>query len=104
MIPRHRAGFAKVGDARIQIFRQQDVLTLDVAVQDWHGLGCVEVGKTLGRTNENLHQNFHAWRIQGVVLLDEVSKSSAAHKIHDDEEKRVRRVPEKSNYVDVVDL
>ena len=100
----HDASLSEVGDARFKIVCQQDVFALDVAVQDGHGLGCVEVGKTIGRTNENLHQNLHAWRIHGVVLLDEVFQRPAADKVHNDEEKRVRGVPDKPDDVDVVDL
>ena len=104
MVPRHRAGLAKVGDAWLQIFRQQDVLTLDVAVQDWHWLPGMEIRQAVASTSEDLDHYFERGRIGRILGKHKCSQRAAAHEFHDNEEIGLEAVTNKGDQVDVVDL
>ena len=104
MVPRHRAGLAKVGDARVQLLRQQDVLALDVAVQDGHGLRGVKVDQALGRAREDLNHRIHRRRVGRVLGQDKRGERAATDKLHDDQEVGLEAVSDKGHEVDVVNL
>ena len=104
MIPCHRAGLAKVGDARIQIFRQQDVLTLDVAVQDWHWLPGMEIRQAVASTGEDLDHYFERRRIGRILGKHKRSQRAASNELHHNQEIRLEAVTDKGDQVDVVDL
>ena len=104
MVPCHRAGLAKVGDAWLQIFRQQDVLTLDVAVQDWHWFPGMEIRQAVASTSEDLDHYFERGRIGRILGKHKRSQRAAAHEFHDNEEIGLEAVTNKGDQVDVVDL
>ena len=104
MIPCHRAGLPKVGDARIQTFRQQDVLTLDVAVQDWHWLPGMEIRQAVASTGEDLDHYFERRRIGRILGKHKRSQRAATNKFHHNEEIGLEAVTGKGDQVDVVDL
>ena len=104
MVPRHRAGLAEVGNAWLKILRQQDVLTLDVAVQDWHWLPGMEIRQAVASTSEDLDHYFERGRIGRILGKHKRSQRAAANKVHHNEEIGLEAVTDKGDQVDVVDL
>ena len=75
---RYRAGNAEIRHLQVVVFRQNNVLRLDVAVDDAPRVGCLQAFRDLDR-------EVHCFiGLQPALLVDIVLQGDALHQLHDD--------------------